>query len=297
MTQVVAASAGQILRLEAAIGHIAEQRVAEIALARRTERTLRDRECPHCNAANAMLHGTDGRGRQRLKCRGCGRTFNILTGTPMARARKPEKWAKYLGFMTCHVSVRGIVRAGAGVNHVTAWRWRHRFLHAAAGDGGDLLSGVVETAWTLFDRSFKGDRGAGQRLTLEGRPPVPVLSAADSGGGVFDTIAACRAQAEAALAVRVAAGSVLCSVGGDSFARIAERAGAEHWAVGAAGRGAKVGRLGLERVGAHHRDVRQLVYGACLGVATKHLGNYLGWQRAMTRPGFQGKMLLHRALA
>jgi hypothetical protein len=32
-------------------------------------------------------------------------------------------------------------------------------------------------------------------------------------------------------------------------------------------------------------------------VATKYLINYLGWQRAMIRPGFEGQALLSQALA
>ena len=40
-----------------------------------------------------------------------------------------------------------------------------------------------------------------------------------------------------------------------------------------------------------------LVNGRCRGVATRYLGNYLGWHRAMLRQGFTGKALLDRALA
>ena len=72
-------------------------RVAEVALARRTEVTRAERRCPHCGTAGAHLHGRDKNDRQRFRCRTteCRRSFNILTGTPMARARKPEKWGHY----------------------------------------------------------------------------------------------------------------------------------------------------------------------------------------------------------
>src|SRR3954471_14824574 len=90
------------------------------------------------------------------------RTFNILTGTPMVRARKPEKWGRDLGHTTEHRSVRKIVEAKIGVNHTTVWRWHHRFLEAAAQDNAAVLSGVIEAieaAETFFVRSFKGYRG------------------------------------------------------------------------------------------------------------------------------------------
>jgi len=57
------------------------------------------------------------------------------------------------------------------------------------------------------------------------------------------------------------------------------------------------GRLGLGRVNAHHGQIKALVNGRCRGVATRYLGHYLGWHRAMLRQGFTGKALLDRALA
>jgi transposase-like protein len=163
------ASGEQIVAIERLVAEVASVRVADVALARRTEATVAARRCPHCRTDGAHLHGKDKNGRQRFRCReaGCRRTFNILTGTPMARARKPEKWGRYLGHMTDHLSVRRIVEAGIGVNHTTVWRWRHRFLKAASQDNAAVLSGVIEADETFFVRSFKGHRG-----WTRGRPPA-----------------------------------------------------------------------------------------------------------------------------
>src|SRR3954465_4472626 len=113
-----AASGEQIVTIERLVAEVASMRVAEVALARRTEVTRPERRCPHCGAAGAPLHGKDKNDRQRFRCRTaeCRRTFNILTGTPMARARKPEKWGHYLSPMTDPRSVRKIIEAGIGVN-------------------------------------------------------------------------------------------------------------------------------------------------------------------------------------
>jgi hypothetical protein len=258
----------------------------------------------------------DKNARQRFKCRACGRTYNILTGTPMARARKPEKWGTYLGFMTDHMSVRGIVAAGLGLHHVTIWRWRHRFLAAAANDNAALLSGIIEADVTCFLRSFKGDRG-----WKHGRPPenraarsrawgaarrdladeqVPVMTALDTGGGIYEAILPSPAGIEAALTGRIAAGSMLCSGGVAAYAHVTDRAGAEHCVIHGptiAPRNSKTnpmptrraGRLGLGRVSAHHRRLKTFINGRCRGVATKYLANYLGWNRAMLRGGVPGR--------
>ena len=322
------ASGEQIVAIERLVADVASVRVADVALARRTEATVAARRCPHCRTDGAHLHGKDKNGRQRFRCRDaeCRRTFNILTGTPMARARKPEKWGRYLGHMTDHLSVRRIVEAGIGVNHTTVWRWRHRFLKAASQDNAAVLSGVIEADETFFVRSFKGHRG-----WVKGRPPadraarpsawgatkrglsaeqVPVLTALDNAGGVYEAVLPSLSAIEAALDGRIAPGAVVCSDGAMAYVKAAVKAGAEHRRVvvptvtpaavkttPAPTKKRRKGRLGLGRVNAHHGRIKTLINGRCRGVATRYLLAYLGWHRAMLRDGFTGKALLDRALA
>ncbi len=47
--------------------------------------------CPHCGSERVVRNGSAS-GLQRYKCRGCSRTFNSLTGTPLARLRQKSKW-------------------------------------------------------------------------------------------------------------------------------------------------------------------------------------------------------------
>ena len=139
---------------------------------------------------------------------------------------------------------------------------------------------------------------------------VPVLTALDNAGGVYEAILPSLAAIEVALDSRIAAGSVVCSDGTAAYVKAAVQAGAEHRRVvvptitPVAVKVALVptkrrqkGRLGLGRVNAHHGQIKALVNGRCRGVATRYLGNYLGWHRAMLREGFTGKALLDRALA
>jgi len=49
------------------------------------------RFCPHCSGAHIVRHGT-AHGLQRYRCRGCGKTFDALTRTPLARLRCRERW-------------------------------------------------------------------------------------------------------------------------------------------------------------------------------------------------------------
>lgn len=322
---LISAPIERVLELEAVVRSIVQHRAAESRLAHRTQTTLEQRKCPHCATKGAMLHGKDKNGRQRFRCvnNECRRTYNILTGTPMARARKPEKWMQYLGYMTSFMSIRKIVDAGIGVNHTTVFRWRHRFLKAAMANTQGQLTGVIEADETYFVQSFKGDHGWKRGLPPAARAPrptawgatlaglsheqVPVLTALDNAGMVYEAVLPSRAGIEAALEGRIAAGSVLCSDGAKAYVKAAVKAGAEHrrveiskatYVTKMVGRPRrKAGRLGLGHVNAHHLRLKSFINRQCNGVASKNLAVYLGWGRAMQRDGFAGAALLDSALS
>ena len=108
------ASAAQILELEEVVRRVVASQIAEVALARRQTAAVLAHQCPRCSSRQVVLHGKDKNGQQRFLCRRCKRTYNTLTGTPMARARKRHLWGEYLRHMTGHLSVRKI--AGTGID-------------------------------------------------------------------------------------------------------------------------------------------------------------------------------------
>lgn len=215
------ASADRIIELEEVIRTAPAEKTSAIALARRTKATSEKPKCPHSLGDDVVLHGKDKNDRPCFRCRNteCRRTYNILTDTPVARARKPQKWGRYHGYMTDHMSIRKIVRAGIGVNHVTVWRWRHRFLKAAANVNAATLSGVIEADGIFFLRSFKGSRdwmrGRAPEARAAGKSAwgsikrgasseqVPVLTALDNAGGVYERVLGTTAEIETATAGRI----------------------------------------------------------------------------------------------
>src|SRR5688500_742806 len=50
--------------------------------------------CPHCHATALQRWGRASRLR-RYRCTACGKTFNALTGTSLARLRKKQCWLAY----------------------------------------------------------------------------------------------------------------------------------------------------------------------------------------------------------
>ena len=53
-----------------------------------------DRICPHCASEGAIIRG-QASGLSRFFCKACGKTFNALTGTPLARLRHKSRWAEF----------------------------------------------------------------------------------------------------------------------------------------------------------------------------------------------------------
>ena len=98
-----------------------DQVVALIAEARGPGRC-----CPRCGGARCHRHGF-ANDLQRFRCCDCGRTFNDLSGTPLARLRHKVKWLAYSQLLLDSLSVRKAADR-TGVHRNTAFRWRHRFL-------------------------------------------------------------------------------------------------------------------------------------------------------------------------
>lgn len=190
--------------------------------------------CPHCESVR-IVHNGQASGLQRYKCRDCAKTFNGLTGTPLARLRHKAKWLTQADVMNQGLSVHQAAQV-LEVAPSTAFRWRHRFLQLPKTHKARALQGVVEADETYFRRSFKGQtvrgrarRRRGGRAAKRGTSTaeyVPVLVARDRAGATTDFIleAPDKANVLAALAPVLAADVVLCSDGGGALAKASRRA-------------------------------------------------------------------------
>jgi transposase-like protein len=86
---------------------------------------------------------------QRYKCKICHKTFNALTGTPLARLRDKPKWLNYLAAMAQSLTVRQSA-SDIGIHRNTRFRWRHRFLEWITQDRPSTLHGVTEAGETYL---------------------------------------------------------------------------------------------------------------------------------------------------
>ena len=112
------------------------------------------RRCPHCGQEESVARGRAD-GLRRFRCKPCGKSFNALTGTPLARLRKKERWLDFSRSLSEGDTVAASAeRCGVAVS--TAFRWRHRFLTSK--ESNPTLTGIVEADEAFVLLSFKGSR-------------------------------------------------------------------------------------------------------------------------------------------
>lgn len=248
-------------------------------------------QCPHCQATRVVRNG-QADGLQRYKCRGCGKTFNALSGSPMARLRHKGKWLAQAQVLNDGLSVHAAAQR-LQVAPSTAFRWRHRFLAQAQAVKARILIGIAEADETFILRSNKGQhalartaRRRGGKSSTRGTSDdhVPVLVARDRSGACTDFMLgrSDKAQLMAALAPILAPDVVLCTDGSSAMAAAARQIGIEHHALNMTSSTRTCGAWHIQNVNAYHGRLKAWMQ-RFHGVATKYLTSYLGWFRALDR--------------
>lgn len=258
------------------------------------ERRLGDAPvCPHCGSAHPQRWGAAS-GLQRYRCHACKKTFNALTGTPMARLRHKEKWLSYSEQLTDGSSVRKSAQA-VGVHRNTAFRWRHRFLALPQGQQAGQLSGIAEADETYFLESFKGKKRAMPRASRKrggvakkrglSDEQVPVLVARDRSGATADAVlirVTAKTVAEV-LGPLLARDAILCTDGNPVYEVVAKELDVTLQAVNLAADVRVLDKVfHVQNVNAYDSRLKGWM-DRFHGVATRHLASYLGWRRLLER--------------
>jgi transposase-like protein len=251
--------------------------------------------CPHCDSRD-VVHWGQASALPRYRCKGCQRTFNALTKTPLAHLRMKDKWAEQASAMIDGVSVlKAATRCG--VHHKTAFRWRHRFLASLAGDKPGALSGIVEGDETFILESFKGKRSGMPRAARKqggkaAKPgisteQIPVIVARDRQGATTDAVPLKlnRVSIAAALGGIVTPANAFCCDGGTAIVAFARRAGIPTHILPVRGKpNPQAPDFHINNVNAYHGRLKEWLR-RFHGVATKNLTNYLGWRRTLEALG------------
>lgn len=246
--------------------------------------------CPHCASAELYRYGMVS-GLQRYYCKNCHKTFNALTGTPLARLRQKPKWLDYLAAMAQSLTVRQSA-SDTGVHRNTSFRWRHRFLRWISQDRPVKLHGITEADETYLLESDKGKRNLGRKprkrggsATLRGisNEQICVLIARDRAGQTLDFVTGngplTKTRLTASLKPVLDADALLVSDANPTYTAFCQAEGFSHEVVNLS-QGQRVnGAYHVQNVNAYHSRFKQWLE-RFHGVATHYLPNYLGWRRA-----------------
>jgi transposase-like protein len=287
MLSAVELSAADLIRLRewlAGIAHPAEC----LAL---IETAAKGRPCPRCGCGRVHRCG-QASGLQRFRCLACGRSYNALTGTPLARLRKKERWLPYLQCVLESRTVRDTAQV-VGVHRTTSFRWRHRFVPGAMRDRPTTLSAIVEADETYRLESQKGSRKLTRRPRKRGgvarrrgitREHDCLLVARDRTGQTFDfhtgrgqvTVAQLHKCLKPVLPVDV----LLISDSAVAYRHFAVQTGITHEAVNVQAGIRARGAIHIQNVNSWHSRFKSWLV-RFRGVASRYLINYSGWQRIL----------------
>jgi len=260
-----------------------------------TEVRTPGRCCPRCGNERCYRHGF-ANDLQRYRCCACGRTFNDLTGTPLARLRLKTKWLAYSQVLLDSLPVRKAADR-VGVHRNTAFRWRHRFLQWVKLDRPAALNGIVEAAEIFLLESQKGSRSLdrpprhrGGRAAKRGISSELdcILVARDREGRTVDAVtgrgALTAAQLERDLLPWLDPQALLVSDSHAAYRAFARKHRIAHETVNlrAGVRARRLGNLAIhvQNVNAYHQRFKAWLRGF-RGVASCYLPNYLGWRWAL----------------
>jgi transposase-like protein len=250
--------------------------------------------CGHCHSRDVRGWSSQG-GLKRYRCKACSKTFNALTGTPLAYLHRRDAWFAYAQALADGLSLRKAAKR-CGIALDTSFRWRHRFLASAKSVKAKTVKGIVEADETFIRRSAKGSkRLAGRAPRKRGTPAkaglssddyVPVLIVRDRHGATTDQVLPDLEGTTFARALKpvVARDALLVTDGRAAYAQFADAAGLLHISLNAS-KGQRIFEsYHIQNVNAYISRLRGWMQ-RFRGVATKYLPGYLGWRRLIEREG------------
>lgn len=249
------------------------------------------KSCPHCNSHHYQKWGVRSN-LQRYYCGSCERTFNALTGTPLARLRHKEKWMDFANDLIESKSIRESAKH-CNVNKDTTFRWRHRMLNNPKSLTPHHLHGIVEFDETYFLESHKGEqnldrkpRKRGGRASQRGvsSEQTAVLVARDRNGNTMDAILFKSNQMTLAevMLPAVDEDALLCSDKKRSYIAFAKTNHLTLKTVNSSKEYVKEKIYHIQNVNAYDSRLKMWIK-RFNGVATKYLESYLAWMRLLDR--------------
>lgn len=242
--------------------------------------------CPHCVSKQFVRHGKMNNGGQRYRCKDCLRTFVEKTGTVFHRNQK--NWATILKYIECMLDKRSLRKCASTckISLATAFVWRHKICDVLRKVQENInLKGEVQSDETYFKVSYKGDRyhyfpeQKKKRGTSKQKVCVAVaVERSEKNPSLAKTVGLGRpslTQLQHIFTGRIKRRSTLITDSLNSYPNLTRYMGLKHIRIPSGER--KIGRFNLNKVNSYHSHLKRFIKLNFVGVASKHLNNYLAY--------------------
>ena len=247
----------------------------------------KSQHCPHCDSEKLQRWGSAS-DLQRYRCKACKKTFNALTKTPLAHLRHKDKWLTYSKCLNEYHTIR-TAASKCKIDKTTSFRWRHRFLERPTQNKTTKMTGIVEADETFFTLSYKGNRNIthrkpkkrGQSNKREKDERTSVLIVRDRNGTVADFVLEHieKEKIHECLKPLIGQEVVLCTDGSSIYQSFAKKEDIPHKRLIASSNIRVIDKIfHIQNLNAYMSRLKTWLI-PFYGVASRYLGNYLGWRR------------------
>ncbi|MED4727222.1 IS1595-like element ISAnmi1 family transposase [Aneurinibacillus migulanus] len=255
----------------------------------RDKRYSKGFNCAHCKS-NSVVRFDKYNGRQRYKCKNCGKTFSDLTNSPLQGTHYPEKWIQFIDCMLKGMSLRESSKE-LGVHHVTLFYWRHKVLAALEQMQIEQFEGILEVDETYFLFSEKGKKNINDRKPRKrggvsqfrgiSKEQVCVIVGRDRNKNTVSKVACLgrieKTQVEKTIGRFISNDAILCTDGWRGYKTYAIEKGLVHYRIDTKKTGYVIkGLFHIQNVNNYHGRLKQWL-DRFKGVASKYLNHYLAW--------------------
>lgn len=251
--------------------------------------------CPYCQSKKFVKNGINKKGVQSYRCSGdsCKKFFSDSTGKSIYWIHRKDIWYEFVETMFDgqYHSIREMAKR-FNISTRTAFDWRHKILKGLDLQIVDGFDGIVETDDVHYRFSQKGRRGLVKPKTRgvsntkrgDSNESVKVLMSSDRKNTMkFDLVRIGRITASD---IKYSLGdllnsdyNILTSDAHPSIKFFAKNSGLKHETFKA--KKHTRGIYHVNTVNSKAKEVKNIINGKMLGVATKYLQSYLNWYKIM----------------
>ena len=165
----------ELRKVEGMVSEARERAEAVLEIDARAEAGGAAASCVRCGGESRIRWGRTRTGAQRWRCSGCHATWSGRSGTPLARAHRPDLVVALARDMIEAPQPMSCRRAAEvlGTSRHSVWRWRMAIIGALTPEPDGTLAGIVKADEAHQRESRKGSRECVRHRRDPANNPAP----------------------------------------------------------------------------------------------------------------------------